>query len=122
MGKIVILKFTEFQEKILIKAKTAIPFSEASQKHNFTRSYCCVASTPMTCVMSCFSFVVDWLFYDIFLKFLLCEALFHEFLIIKFYRELAQIVLLVSQNANPNTEVVKLHFRGASQNPLAYLP
>ena len=52
----------------MIRAKTTSLFSERSQNHNFTRSYCYVARTARTCVLLCVfflcKFVVLWLFFS----------------------------------------------------------
>ena len=116
-------KMTKISEKNVDPGKNGINFPETTPYHNFTRAYWCVclASTPMAFFMLCSSFSVDWLLYDIFFKFFLSVALFHQFLSIKCCWELAQIVLIVSLNAYADIQVSKLLFRGASQNLLPFL-
>ena len=112
---------TKISEKNFDQEKNDITFSEVTPKRSFTSAYRCVACHNHDMFHIASSFLVNWLFYDIFLKFLLSVPFLFfvkHLMLLKTYRDCLALFLLM-----PSLTIagVKLHFRGASQNPMPFL-
>ena len=119
MGKIVTLEFPKFQEKMFNRTKTA-PLFLKKTKITTLKGHTDVWPAQPWHFSRCFFLSLFNCRFMAFL-FLLSVALFQHFLSFECCCELAQIVLLISLNADPDIQVMKLNFRGASQNSLPFL-